>query len=97
MDNVFLCKVCGIGFFQQKLRVNTNSNSEAGRKKSTNGELSWRGGGGATRSARIDCVCCEAVEARTKMACLGFSTALGARFSSNRFVRAFLGFLCCQK
>jgi len=48
-----------------------------------------------TRSARMDWVCWEAVEQRTKMACLGFSMALGARLSSKRFIRAFLGFLHC--
>jgi len=38
-------------------------------------------------------VCEAAVEDRTKTACLGFSMSLEARFSSSRFVLAFLGFL----
>ena len=46
-----------------------------------------------TRSARMDCVCADAVEPRTNIACFGFSRILGDRFSKRRFVRAFLGFL----
>jgi len=93
----FFAKFVASGFFNRNFEsILTRTLRRGVRSRQTE---SCRGGeeGGATRSARIDCVCCEAVEARTKMACLGFSTALGARFSSNRFVRAFLGFLCCQK
>lgn|SRR2546423_4594697 len=45
----------------------------------------------------MDWVCAEAVEARMKSACFGFSEILGARFSRRRFVLAFLGFLQKQK
>jgi hypothetical protein len=41
----------------------------------------------------MDWVMADAVEPRTKTACLGFSTTFGDRFSRRRFVRAFLGFL----
>lgn len=41
----------------------------------------------------MDWVCAEAVEARIKSACFGFSEILGTRFSRRRFVLAFLGFL----
>jgi hypothetical protein len=41
----------------------------------------------------MDWVWAEAVEARTKTACFGFSTCFGERFSSRRLVFAFLGFL----
>ena len=49
--------------------------------------------GEVTRSLRIDWVWREAVEARTKTACFGFSTCLGDLFSNRRFVLGFLGFL----
>jgi hypothetical protein len=92
VNDVFLCKVRGIGFFQQKLpTVNTYSNAGDDERRDF-----WFGVGakeGLTRSERMDWVCWEAVVERTKTACLGFSTTLGARFSSSRFVRAFLGFL----
>ena len=41
----------------------------------------------------MDRVWAEAVEERTKTACLGFSMSLGARFSNSHFVLAFFGFL----
>jgi hypothetical protein len=47
----------------------------------------------AYSSPRASCTICEQDDPRRKSAVLGFSTALGSRFSSARFDRAFLGFL----
>jgi len=56
-------------------------------------QLTSREGGEVTKSARMAWVCAEAVDDRTKTACLGFSKSLGARFSSSLFDLAFFGFL----
>lgn len=50
----------------------------------------WRS---AKRSARASCVICEQVVPRRKRTVLGFSMALGARFSRARLERALRGFL----